>query len=130
MLTGNLALEIKDYICRPLIKAIDFFNCLPEEIIKEVIASFKREIFLPKYVIMRAGSRGQSMFIIRHGTVRVVSRIGKEVKSSYLDILVFLSFIYSYIRGKVLNLAYNQCETRDKRSLGRDQDRMLLFCPS
>jgi hypothetical protein len=37
--------------------------------------------------------------------------------------VVYSDTIYTRARWKVLGLAYNRCETRDKRPLGKDSDR-------
>ncbi|KAJ9578407.1 hypothetical protein L9F63_005365, partial [Diploptera punctata] len=79
-LPAILRMEIKDFICRPLIEGINFLICLPEDSKYDIIVQLKREIFLPKYVIIRAGARGDYMYIIRNGTAKVISRIGKEIR--------------------------------------------------
>ncbi|KAJ8923213.1 hypothetical protein NQ315_001768 [Exocentrus adspersus] len=79
MVSPLLKQEILLHVTRNHIERVDFFRHLPENILMKVVAQLKSEIFLPGDVIISAGTIGNSMFFIYHGTVAVYTPSGKEV---------------------------------------------------
>ncbi|KAJ8973173.1 hypothetical protein NQ317_007149 [Molorchus minor] len=71
--------EILLQVTRDHIEKVDIFKQLPEHILMKVVSLLRSEIFLPGDEIVSAGTPGNCMFFIYHGTVAVFTPQGKEV---------------------------------------------------
>lgn len=78
-LSKRLKDEILTHTCKTLITNVYLFNDLPTNLIQDIIKSLTLEIFLPREVIIAAGTEGDSMFFIASGTAAVYSLTGYEI---------------------------------------------------
>lgn len=72
--------ELFLYSCRELIENAKLFHGVPKTFIGSLMTHLKNEVYLTNDVIVRAGSRAESMFFIDKGTVAEVLTTGKEVR--------------------------------------------------
>lgn len=78
-LSKRLKDEILIHTCKTLVTKVYLFNDLPHNLIQDIVKSLTLEIFLPREVIIAAGTDGDSMFFIASGTAAVYSVAGKEI---------------------------------------------------
>ncbi|KAJ8956732.1 hypothetical protein NQ318_014088 [Aromia moschata] len=71
--------EILIHASKDHIEKVEIFKQLPEHILMKVVAHLRSEIFLPGDVIVSAGTPGNCMFFIYHGTVAVFTPQGREI---------------------------------------------------
>lgn len=72
--------ELFVYSCKELIERAKVFYGIPKTFIGSLMGSLKVEVYLTNDVILRAGSRAESMFFIDKGTVAEMLASGKEVR--------------------------------------------------
>lgn len=72
--------ELFLYSCKELIERAKVFHGIPKTFIGSLMGSLKVEVYLTNDVILRAGSRAESMFFIDKGTVAEMLATGKEVR--------------------------------------------------
>lgn len=108
--------EIKPYAMRSYMKdvGIPIFFGLPPEEISELIDKMSARRYEKNWVVMRQGERGDSMFIIRSGEVKVLRREddGKEVLLATLangDVFGEMSFLTGKVRSATV-VTTSECE--------------------
>ncbi|XP_076247308.1 potassium/sodium hyperpolarization-activated cyclic nucleotide-gated channel 1 [Calliopsis andreniformis] len=62
-----------------LISSVALFKHLPETVLAQIASALRSEIFMPSDEIVKAGTRGESLYFIASGTVAVYTTTGKEV---------------------------------------------------
>ncbi|CAO1324147.1 unnamed protein product [Diamesa hyperborea] len=61
------------------VEKVQIFKNIPKSLVSFIVASLKKEQFLPNDLIIKAGTVGDCMFFIGSGTVVVTTRNGKEL---------------------------------------------------
>lgn len=62
-----------------LIDSVELFKHLPEIVVAKLVDTLHSEIFMSGDEIVRAGTRGNSLYFVSSGTVAVYTSRGKEV---------------------------------------------------
>lgn len=78
-LSERLQTEINLHCYTALVENVSILQDLPENIVSEIVAHLKSEIYLPNDVIIKAGTLGDCMYFISSGTVAVSTPTGSEV---------------------------------------------------
>lgn len=66
------------------------FNHLPESVVVQLTNALRTEIYMSGDKIVKAGTRGESLYFITSGTVAVYTATGKEV--TLLEIVLPINF--------------------------------------
>ncbi|KZC07443.1 Potassium/sodium hyperpolarization-activated cyclic nucleotide-gated channel 2 [Dufourea novaeangliae] len=62
-----------------LISNVKLFEYLPESVVAQLASSVRSEIYMPGDKIVKAGTRGESLYFITSGTVAIYTSTGKEI---------------------------------------------------
>nr|XP_022905413.1 potassium/sodium hyperpolarization-activated cyclic nucleotide-gated channel 1-like [Onthophagus taurus] len=79
LLSKRLQHEVVMHATTMMAKNVTFLRELPDDIMSNIIANMKLEIFLPGDQIMTAGAPATGMYFINTGTVCVFSPSGREI---------------------------------------------------
>lgn len=72
-ISDNLRRSIQMEICHHLLKYVEMFRELPRSVVEDIVDNLKYQIFLEGDKLIEAGTEGDSMFFIAHGTAAVYS---------------------------------------------------------
>lgn len=78
-ISTQLRQEILMLKCLKLVENVPFFKSLPQSLLMRIVMSLQLEIFLINDVVLKAKTRGSSMYFIGSGTVATYTETGKEV---------------------------------------------------
>ncbi|CAB0033857.1 unnamed protein product [Trichogramma brassicae] len=78
-LSDSLRQEVILHSCKKLVESVEIFHNLPKSILTLVVTHLKRELYLAKDMIIKAGTQGDCMFFLSSGTVAILTPTGKEV---------------------------------------------------
>ncbi|KAL7301338.1 hypothetical protein TKK_0006070 [Trichogramma kaykai] len=78
-LSDSLRQEVILHSCKKLVESVEIFHNLPKNILTLVVTHLKRELYLAKDMIIKAGTQGDCMFFLSSGTVAILTPTGKEV---------------------------------------------------
>ncbi|XP_014473811.1 PREDICTED: potassium/sodium hyperpolarization-activated cyclic nucleotide-gated channel 1-like [Dinoponera quadriceps] len=62
-----------------LLKNVELFRHLPQTIVTQLADALHSEIFITNDVLIKAGTRGDALYIVASGTVAVFNNVGKEI---------------------------------------------------
>nr|XP_022905424.1 potassium/sodium hyperpolarization-activated cyclic nucleotide-gated channel 1-like [Onthophagus taurus] len=79
LLSKRLQHEVVMHATTMMAKNVTFLRELPDDIMSNIIANMKLEVFLPGDQIMTAGAPATGMYFINTGTVCVYSASGREI---------------------------------------------------
>ncbi|XP_058835152.1 uncharacterized protein LOC131692238 [Topomyia yanbarensis] len=79
MMSDNLRRNIRMEICHNLLNNVELFHGLPQALMEDIVDKLKYEIYLEDDVIIKAGTLGDSLYMIASGTAAVYSRGGTEL---------------------------------------------------
>jgi hyperpolarization activated cyclic nucleotide-gated potassium channel 2 len=71
--------EIMMHSCAYLVSKVPLFKEIPQLLIEKFVSCLKMEIFFPDDVIIEAGTPGDAMFFIAHGTAAIYSTTGNHL---------------------------------------------------
>lgn len=67
-----------------LLNNVELFRHLPQIVVAQLADVLHSEIFITNNVLIRAGTRGDALYIIASGTVAVFNNVGKEVRDQMI----------------------------------------------
>lgn len=80
---------------RKLVSNVFILVNLPHHLVSEILTNMVLEVYLPKDVIVKAGTQGDCMYFLSSGTVTVLTPSGKEVchleEGSYFGEIALIS---------------------------------------
>lgn len=80
MFVERLSKEISSYGCEKMIKNVTLFEDLSNDDIRDLVQNLSLQVYLPKDLIIKAGSIGNTMYFLSCGTVAVYTPSGREVR--------------------------------------------------
>ncbi|CAG9823119.1 unnamed protein product [Phaedon cochleariae] len=79
MISIILRQEILVYVTKNHVQRVEFFQDLPDHVLRKIVSKLKSEVYLANDVIIKAGVAGTCMFFIYFGTVAIYTYAGREI---------------------------------------------------